>query len=389
MTFSTSPFNQTSIGGGGSLTVAEGVGADGIGTEGVGFRTISVTRSVTGAAASVDYATSDGTASSTSDYTAALGTLSFAPGEATKSFTVFVTDAPFLEPDQTVNINLSNPVGTTLPAAATAVLVITSNDATSGPSPVRAQSFNTRFFVRQHYLDFLGREPDAGGMGFWTNGIDLCGADAQCLQNKRVDTSAAFFLSIEFQETGFLVQRIYRTAYANIPGTPFAVSFDDFLADSHRIAEGVQVGVGDWAARLESNKQAFALEFVARTRFRNAYPATLTPEQFVGKLDEHAGDVLSQAERDRLVAELSSNNTDAGRASVLRKVAEDAELVAAEFRKAFVQMQYFSYLRRDADIPGYLFWLGKLDEHNGDFRRAQMVQAFITSIEYRERFGQP
>jgi hypothetical protein len=59
-------------------------------------------------------------------------------------------------------------------------------------------------------------------------------------------------------------------------------------------------------------------------------------------------------------------------------------------------MQYFGYLRRnpfDAPEPslnfaGYNFWLGKLNEFNGNFVAAEMVKAFITSDEYRKRFGQ-
>jgi hypothetical protein len=104
--------------------------------------------------------------------------------------------------------------------------------------------------------------------------------------------------------------------------------------------------------------------------------------------------VLSEAERAALVAELTANNNDNGRASVLRKVAEDADLAVMEKNKAFVLMQYFGYMRRDpnggqdTDHSGYNFWLSKLEEHGGDYRGAQMVEAFITSFEYRQRFGQ-
>ncbi|MCA1635941.1 MAG: DUF4214 domain-containing protein [Acidobacteria bacterium] len=119
----------------------------------------------------------------------------------------------------------------------------------------------------------------------------------------------------------------------------------------------------------------------------------MTPEQFVGALNTNAGSVLSNDERAALISELSANNTAAGRASVLRKVAEDPGLVSAETNKAFVLMQYFGYLRRnpndapDSNHSGYNFWLGKLNQFNGDFRGAQMVQAFIESIEYRRRFA--
>jgi hypothetical protein len=37
---------------------------------------------------------------------------------------------------------------------------------------------------------------------------------------------------------------------------------------------------------------------------------------------------------------------------------------------------------------GYNFWLSKLNQFNGNYVEAEMVKAFITSIEYRQRFGQ-
>ena len=81
------------------------------------------------------------------------------------------------------------------------------------------------------------------------------------------------------------------------------------------------------------------------------------------------------------------------RASVLRSVTEDADLRTAEFNKAFVLMQYFGYLQRnpdeapDTDFAGYNFWLNKLNQFNGNFVQAELVKAFITSAEYRQRFG--
>jgi len=58
-----------------------------------------------------------------------------------------------------------------------------------------------------------------------------------------------------------------------------------------------------------------------------------------------------------------------------------------------VLMQYFGYLRRnpndapDGNFVGYDFWLDKLNSFNGDFNRAEMVKAFLSSAEYRRRFG--
>ena len=80
---------------------------------------------------------------------------------------------------------------------------------------------------------------------------------------------------------------------------------------------------------------------------------------------------------------------------VLRAAAEDADLVSAESNHAFVLMQFFGYLRRnpndpqDTDYSGNDFWLTKLNQFNGNFVSAEMVKAFITSGEYRQRFGAP
>jgi hypothetical protein len=269
---------------------------------------------------------------------------------------------------------------------------------------VRDQAFDTRFYVRQHYLDFLGREPDQGGLDFWSDGIDSCGTDASCLFNKKRDTSAAFFLSIEFQETGFLVHRIYKMAYGEADGsaiinnvpTPIkvpVVRLNEFLPDSQRIARDVIVGTPGWPERLAANKAAFALEFVQRPRFTTAFPSGMTPTDFVDRLIVNSGITREDGERQALIAELSADNTAAGRASVLRQVAENEELADIEKNKAFVLMQYFGYMRRnpndpqDTDHSGYNFWLTKLNQFNGDFRASQMVESFLVSFEYGDRFG--
>ena len=82
------------------------------------------------------------------------------------------------------------------------------------------------------------------------------------------------------------------------------------------------------------------------------------------------------------------NGATKTRAQVVRSVVEDSEFVQSEFNKAFVLMQYFGYLRRDPDEAGFNFWLNKLNQFNGNFVAAEMVKAFITSGEYRQRFGQ-
>jgi CSLREA domain-containing protein len=386
--------------------------------ENSGQTVISVNRiGDTSQAVTVDYATSDNGplvpcstinsfASSRCDYTTALGTLRFAAGETSKTFLVLISQDNYVEGSESLTITLSNPTGgAQFATPSTATLTITDDPFEPLGNPVD----NADVFVRQHYHDFLNREPDAPGLAFWSNQITECFNPAlNCsVEERRVNVSAAFFLSIEFQETGYLVERIYKSAYGDADGTSVIggtahtikvpiVRFNEFLRDSQQISKGVLVGVGNWQAILEANKIAFTQDFVTRSRFVNAYPTTLTPAQFVDALFVKISIVPDAAERTSIINEFGGAGTTAdtaARARALRRVAENEALKQAEKNKAFVLMQYFGYLRRNPDDPqdtdhtGYDFWLQKLNEHNGNYINAEMVKAFIVSGEYRNRFG--
>ena len=356
----------------------------------------SVKRNDSSTAATVDYQTTDGTASERTDYTTATGTLRFAPGQFTKIITVFVNDDVLHEANETLTLSLSNPSGTFLSERSSITITITDNDASDGTTN---PADDPTFFVGEHYRDFLNRDPDASGLAFWVNEITSCGSNQQCIDIKRINVSAAFFLSIEFQETGYFAYRAYKAAYGdatspNVTGTVPVIRFKEFLADAHRLGEGVQVGIGNWQQQLEDNKNGYALEFVQRQRFVNAFPLTMTADEFVSKLDQNAGGILSPAEKVQLIALLGATPADSSkRAAVLRAVTDDADLRTRESNRAFVLMQYYGYLRRnpddpqDVDFAGWKFWLDKLNQFNGNFVEAEMVKAFITSSEYRHRFG--
>jgi uncharacterized protein (TIGR03118 family) len=523
-------------------------------SEGGGHIDVTVTRDGDASGtATVNYNTFDqsqvGHASQKSDYEIALGTVTFAPGETSKTFRILIVNDTFVEGDEVIDLALSNPTGTGvgLGSPNTAEVTIIDNDAVP---PVTNPIDNASFFVRQHYLDFLNREPDAAGLAFWTNEITSCGADAACIERKRINVSAAFFLSIEFQRTGYLAYLTHRVAFAaNASGSPAPILYGNFERDVQALQRGFVFGQPGADAVLEANKVAYYNEFVTRPEFVFKYPSTLTNEQYVDALLASAGLSPSQVRlfvvnltnaqevpaavpttttgaarpasfgtarfqfndaqtaltfsatitnidvsgsqtadtnddliaahihagasvapgvngpvvwgffgspfndnnpndqvffatppvggsfsgkwdapegngttlaaqldnlrngrayinfhtkqftggeirgnfpaadsfRNQLVAGL--NGMTLTRAQVLRAIAESEELNTREFNAAFVTMEYFGYLRRDPDTSGFNFWLTKLNSFNGNFQNAEMVKAFITSSEYRQRFG--
>jgi hypothetical protein len=383
-------------------------------TEGQVSFTVTITRSGdTSFPASVNYATSDasgangcgtntGAASARCDYIATSGTVNFAAGETSKTVLIPLWSDSYSEGAETFSIILSNPGGLNVSLGSPSAVNITINESGfTGPNQIDDPSF----FVREQYIDFLNREPDPDGFNFWRNQTTNCGNPD--LLVCRINVSGSFFLSIEFQQTGYLVERIYKAAYGDGTGTSTIggahsllvpiIRLNEFLPDTQRIGQGVVVLAPGWEQLLENNKQAFTEEFVQRSRFLTALPLNMTPAQYVDKLNTNAKDgnnvmPLTTAERDQLVNALTNGMMT--RAQVLRAVAEDASLFESEKNRAFVLMQYFGYLRRnpndpqDSDHTGYEFWLNKLNQFNGNYISAEMVKAFITSIEYRQRFAQ-
>jgi prepilin-type processing-associated H-X9-DG protein len=269
----------------------------------------------------------------------------------------------------------------------------------TSPNPID----DARQFVKQQYRDFLNREADQAGENFWTDNITKCGdparrpagqTEAQCIDHQRETTSAAFFLSPEFQYTGYYVYRFYKGALGRQP------TLSEFTADMQFVGAGIIVNSQLSAAKIEANKAAYASQFVGRPEFSAIYGG-LGNQQYVDKLFETTTINASAADKAALVNGLNSNVT---RASVLQKVVDGTVVISEgnqqftttygqafynlEFNCAFVQMEYFGYLRRDQDAPGYAFWLGKVNLY-GNYLDAEMVKSFIVSPEYRSRFGQP
>jgi glucose/arabinose dehydrogenase len=224
----------------------------------------------------------------------------------------------------------------------------------------------TEYFVRQQYVDFLGREPEEAGFNAWTDTINNCAAgDAGC---DRVRVSEAFFRSAEFQERGYFVYRFYSTAFGRKPDygefTPAMARISGFLTDDQLAAEKAQ----------------FANDFTSRAAFVNQY-GTLSNSAYVDALAQTAGVTLSN--RQALVDSLEAGTLT--RAQALRQIAESGEVYQRYYNQAFVVMEYFGYLRRDPDAL-YPSWISVLDTNPTNSRR--MVEGFVEATEYRNRFKQ-
>jgi hypothetical protein len=303
----------------------------------------------------------------------------------------FTASAAFAQSEQAPSLRIVSEDGNRLPSELmygnTKVKPLRLRPGTNVPITID----DSDFFVQQQYVDFLSRFPDQSGFAFWQDNINQCGADAPCREVKRINVSAAFFLSIEFQATGYFVYKTHKAAFGNLPGKPVPVRRENFMPETRSIAKDVIVNQPGWEELIEANKDAYALAFVGRGDFQAAFPGSMTAAQFVDKLYANAGVTPTAGERSAAMGAFGSGNA-AGRAAALEEVVESATLDAAEKNRAFVLMQYFGYLKRnpddlpDADYSGYSFWLGKLNEFGGDFQRAEMVKAFISSTEYRTRF---
>ena len=341
-------------------------------SEAAGGAVITVTRrgSSSVQAATVEFSIAGGVvnaASASTDYTPVSGVLHFAPGETMKTFTIPIIDNAYVQSNRSISLALSNPSGgVLLGSPATATLTIVDNDAAA---PTTNPLDDAQFFVNQQYLDFLDRQPDLGGLGYWTSQIAQCGGNAACINAQRINVSAAFFIEAEFQQTGSFVYRLYKGPLGRQP------SYTEFVADRAKVVGGPD---------LTASKTALLNEFVQRTEFKQAYPDAHDQRSVREQAVRYRGaDARFQVERQQQIDAMNAGKT---RAQVVGDIIEIQAFKDHEYNPSFVLMQYFGYLRRDADAAGYAFWLDVLTNRDPNNYRA-MVCSFITSVEYQQRFS--
>jgi hypothetical protein len=365
----------------------------------------------------------NGKAAQNCDFILTSGTLTFAAGQTTQSFPVIILDDGYVEGDETIALTLSNPAGAVLGAQTSATLTLIDND-TGTPSGNPLD--DPQYYVRQQYYDFLGRMPDDGGLNYWTNEITKCGTDVACISERRVAVSNAFFYEQEYQQTASYVFLLYRAAYGNQQPFPNPDFYDsnlsvDLKAEAKKlprylsfVRDRAQVRGG---AELAQTQLTLANGFVQRPEFVAKYPLDLsTGAQFVDAIlttiQSSSGVTFSGADRDALVTHFDNG----GRGLVMFHLANDywngcnrlpgspsapctpagfgsavdnRAFIDAEYNRSFVYSQYSGYLRRDADIGGFLFWLNEVGKAPARdvSRQHAMVCTFVTSSEYQLRFG--
>ena len=343
-----------------------------------------VVRTVDNAAAVAcnDTVSTPGIAYARCDYATTIETVTFNAGESSKAVTIPLIDDSYGEPTENVFVQLSPPQGTgaTLGAPGSATLSITSDE---GPGQDGATNpiGGVPFFVRQHYLDFLSREPEAGEP--WSAVLNSCPDQFNSPGCDRLTVSEAFFGSVEFSLKAAYAFRFYKVAFGRMP------EYSDIVVDMRLLT-------GATGPEVIEKRALFPSGFVIRPTFLSNFGG-LTNQQFVDTLmnrynlqlintrnpsDPENGAKIGLSRTGMTTA---LNNGQWTRAQVLRAVVDSDEVTAAEFRPAFVAIQYYGYLRRTPEPSGYQAWLDYLNANPNDSRT--MVNGFLNSVEYRLRFG--
>lgn len=370
----------------------------------------------TSAPATVQYFTSDqsggaecnqisGKASQRCDYATAVGTLRFAPGEKSKSIYISIVADGYADNNEVFYVTLQNPTGGSLGAIVKATVTILDGGWVTTPE----QNFylDNYYFVRQNYLDFLGREPDTKGFDDWTNVLNSCGPEQGFLGAPpacdRAHVSHGFFASPEFTDTGFLIYRMYEVGMNRLP------RYSEFAPDMAGLSS---FGLSDEIKK--QNLSSYLQQFVNKQEFINRFQDVLQPSQaaaLISRLEQTSGVVLpatattlpgqpNQYSRQELIVKRQTGEFTLGQ--TLKAFVEQKIVYDKYFTRGEVTMMYFAYLRRDPDLNDpnlngwrewvYVFTNGGAERGRPDILPRDihhLIFGFIYSEEYRKRFGQP
>jgi hypothetical protein len=163
-----------------------------------------------------------------------------------------------------------------------------------GGPPLSTNMIDTsRFFVWQHYKDFLNRDPldpnrlDIDGLDYWNGEITQCGFDFTCVDRKRIDVSRAFFYSSEF------IQQVPALADSNRCTDSYNREFVRqcyyrYLRRPHDPETDDPSGFSYWVSKLNSQCPSMGdgaynemiKAFLLSIEYRNRFPAAPTSPFF-------------------------------------------------------------------------------------------------------------
>jgi hypothetical protein len=214
-------------------------------------------------------------------------------------------------------------------------------------------------FVRQQYLDFLDREPDAEGFTAWVNALDGGMPEASMIE--------AFMYSEEFQVKGRFVAQAYLGIMAR------DAEYEGFRAWLGALLNGV-------------SREQVAQGFLSSTEFQANFGSTLTNGQFVERM------YLNVLQRfpDPGGFNFWLGQLDGGfmtRAQVALGFLDSEEFQNSQEsqNRVDVLLLYFEMLRRQPDAEGFSGWVAALGSGTP---LASVIDGFLNSAEYQNRlFG--
>lgn len=283
-------------------------------------------------------------------------------------------------------IELETEHGQTVPAITQGTTVTVVNAATGATilagafgaiAPAANPLTDSNFFVRQQYVDFLGRAPEQLGFEAWVRTIDNClVGDNSC---DDVQVSSGFYRSDEFSGRGYFVYRLYDATLGRFP------HYDEFMNGMSRLS---QLTV---TLSLDAAKSQLTREMMERPEFSSRFGTiedSAHAEDFVSSLERAAGVTVSS--HAQLVGDRRSGASKPE--DTVRGFVEAAEVHEHFYIRGFVAMQYFGYLRREPEADGFKAWvdtitLGLNGATRGDYR--VLINGFVHAQEYRNRFGKP
>ena len=244
----------------------------------------------------------------------------------------------------------STPDASTAPAATPA-----DNNTTSVVTPSGLSSASNEAFVKQQYLDFLGRDGDDAGIAFWT-------AELTNGTQNRADCVNSFVFSEEFQQKVAPVSRLFLAYFMRIPDT-----------------SGLQFWINEKLNGKTIN--TISDSFAASTEFINTY-GSLDNTAFVNLVYSNLFDRSADTGGFNYWKGQFDNSIDT-RGNVMASFSESTENVSLTQSNIRVISFYYGMLRRAPDQGGYDFWVNELKIGKSP---NDLINGFIGSTEYQQRF---